>query len=129
VTGDPQATTRGESLDSAMPGAGAWSLVAVGRGELRAFPLPAGAGAVIGRGAECDVVLDHHRVSRRHARVRVDGSGEACLVEDLGSRNGTRVGERLASCEPRVVRAGDAIGVGPFTLVAVREPSAEPPRS
>jgi DNA-binding NtrC family response regulator len=127
VTGDPQATTRGESLISAAPRAGAWSLVAVGRGELRAFPLPAGAGAVIGRGAECDVVLDHHRVSRRHARVRVDASGEACLVEDLGSRNGTRVGEVLAPREPRLVRAGDAIGIGPFTLIAVREAAAPPP--
>jgi transcriptional regulator with PAS, ATPase and Fis domain len=85
-----------------------------------------GAGAVIGRGAECDVVLDHHRVSRRHAHVRMAPSGDACLVEDLGSRNGTRVGEALAPRELRIVRAGDAIGIGPFTLIAVREAEAAP---
>ncbi|HSK00357.1 MAG TPA: FHA domain-containing protein, partial [Kofleriaceae bacterium] len=126
---DPQATSPGDRLSAVWPAVGAWVLVAVGAGDLRAFALPVGAGIVVGRSAECDVILDHRCVSRRHARVRVAPSGDACLVEDLGSRNGTRVGEALASREPRVVRAGDAIGVGPFTLVAVREASAEPPRA
>ena len=104
-------------------------LVAVGSGDLRAFPLPASSDIVIGRGAECDVVLDHHRVSRRHARVRVATTGEACLVEDLGSRNGTRLHDTLAPHQPQLVRAGDAIGIGPFTFVAVREAAAQPSSS
>ena len=124
---DPQATTLGESMISGPPPAGAWVLVAVGSGDLRVFPIPASAGIVIGRGAECDVILDHLCVSRRHARVRVAPAGDACLVEDLGSRNGTRVGEALVPREPRILRAGDAIGVGPFTLVAVCEAEAGPP--
>ncbi len=108
------------------PPVGAWVIVAVGSGDLRSYPVPMGAGVVIGRSTECDVILDHHCVSRRHARVRVAPSGDACLVEDLGSRNGTCVGEAPVLREPRIVRAGGAIGVGPFTLVAVRETAAEP---
>ncbi len=45
---------------------------------------------LIGRARECRVQLDSTRVSRRHARVTIDG--EAALIEDCGSRNGTWVG-------------------------------------
>ena len=44
---------------------------------------------VIGRGADCELVLDHGAVSRRHARI-VRGK-EGHLVEDLSSRNGVCV--------------------------------------
>jgi DNA-binding winged helix-turn-helix (wHTH) protein len=46
----------------------------------------------IGRDAAADVVLDSATVSRQHARLRV--SGEAVALEDLGSKNGTFVGDR-----------------------------------
>src|SRR5882757_4563622 len=57
-------------------------------------------GMVIGRAADqCDFVVAHPTVSRRHARLRV--AGEALQVEDLGSTNGTRVGEQaLKAGEP-----------------------------
>ncbi len=45
---------------------------------------------VIGRARDCRVRLDSTRVSRRHARVTIDG--DAALIEDCGSRNGTWVG-------------------------------------
>lgn len=50
-------------------------------------------GLVLGRGSECDVRIDDPGVSRRHAEIRVHGSGpEAQLVVvDLGSTNGTVV--------------------------------------
>jgi hypothetical protein len=44
---------------------------------------------VIGRDAECGLVLEDPRVSKQHARLRWTGSG--WVVEDLGSKNGTRV--------------------------------------
>src|SRR4029450_2531979 len=48
-------------------------------------------GMVIGRAADqCDFVLAHPTVSRRHARLRV--AGEALQVEDLGSTNGAKGG-------------------------------------
>jgi DNA-binding NtrC family response regulator len=66
-------------------------------------------------------VLEHHRVSRRHARVRVAEAGDALVIEDLGSRSGTRVGDPLAPNQGHPVHAGDAIAIGPFTLIALRE--------
>lgn len=47
-------------------------------------------GLVIGRYAECDVVLSDSHVSGRHARI--GSSGSQLTVTDLGSHNGTFVG-------------------------------------
>jgi len=101
-------------------------LVTLGGGELRAHALAPGAELMLGRDLDCDVVLDHHRVSRRHARLRVAGAGDSFAIEDLGSRNGTRVGEALRPHQPCPVRAGDAIGIGPFTLTPARGPLQVP---
>jgi hypothetical protein len=49
---------------------------------------------LIGRGADCALILDGGLVSRRHAIVRVQGA--RVVVSDLGSRNGTLVnGEQV----------------------------------
>ncbi len=67
---------------------------------------------VLGRDAGCDLVLDAEDVSRRHARVRGDGAGH--LVEDLGSTNGTFVGDdRVVE---RVLAPGDLVRVGSVVL-------------
>ncbi len=51
----------------------------------------------VGRADECDLVVDHHSVSRRHARIWCDAEGN-CRIDDLGSKNGLRVdGQRVAS--------------------------------
>jgi DNA-binding NtrC family response regulator len=58
-----------------------------------AFPLAEGE-HLVGAGEDCAVRLRHPTVSRRHARLVVTGG--RLTVEDLGSRNGTRIdGERL----------------------------------
>ena len=52
------------------------------------------AGVVVaGRSSECDLVLDHPVVSRRHAELAATGDGEL-VIRDLGSHNGTTVGDR-----------------------------------
>lgn len=69
---------------------------------------------VLGRAPECRVRFYDPLVSRRHARVyHEDG---AWRIEDLGSRNGTRVdGERVSrtvlpsGCEVRVNEAGPVL--------------------
>ena len=67
---------------------------------------------VLGRDAECDLVLDAEDVSRRHAALR--GEGEGHLVEDLGSTNGTFVGEdRVAT---RALRPSDHLRLGSVIL-------------
>ena len=50
-----------------------------------------GGPTVIGRGSECDIVLDSSCVSRAHLRLTPEPSGTVKL-EDLGSSNGTFVG-------------------------------------
>jgi DNA-binding winged helix-turn-helix (wHTH) protein len=59
------------------------------------------------------VVLDSPTVSRRHARVVVDGS-EATL-EDLGSKNGTYLNNESVT-SPQPLKDGDRIRVGSFLL-------------
>ncbi|QDV26108.1 sigma 54-interacting transcriptional regulator [Aureliella helgolandensis] len=65
--------------------------------------------AVIGRSSENQIVVREEGVSRRHARISPLKGG--WQVEDLGSRNGTQVGQEkiLAS---RVLAEGDIISVG-----------------
>jgi pSer/pThr/pTyr-binding forkhead associated (FHA) protein len=56
---------------------------------------------VLGRDPDADVFVDMPNVSRRHARIVVDGA--AATIEDLGSKNGTFVrGLRIASPTPLV---------------------------
>jgi signal transduction histidine kinase len=70
-------------------------------------------GAIIGRGANCDVVLDNGTVSRLHARISQDPFGR-WILEDLESHNGVFVGGRRI--ETHVVFPGEIITIEPFTL-------------
>lgn len=69
---------------------------------------------VIGRDPASRVWLDVASVSRRHARI-VIGEGGA-LLEDLGSKNRTTVGEAVLDGQADL-HDGDAISIGPFRLV------------
>lgn len=55
----------------------------------RAFDLVAST-ALLGRGEDCDIVLDDPSVSRRH--IRVEAIADRWFGQDLGSGNGTYVG-------------------------------------
>lgn len=62
----------------------------------------------IGRGTECDIVVPDRQVSRVHARLR--RAGEAFVVEDLKSKNGTHLnGAPLQGAQP--LQDGDLIQV------------------
>lgn len=68
----------------------------------------------IGRDEPCAVRLHSAAVSRRHARVTV--SGDRVVLEDLGSKNGTKLnGTRLVGTTP--LSDGDRVEVGPLVLV------------
>ncbi len=54
------------------------------------------------------------RLSRRHARVFIDGAGRP-VVEDLGSTNGTWINEQRLT-DARIVASGDALRVGQTTF-------------
>ncbi len=66
----------------------------------------------IGRLPECAIALEDPNVSRRHAQVRRDG--DAVVVVDLGSTNGTKVNG--VAIRERRLSAGDKITVGTTTL-------------
>ncbi len=86
-----------------------------------------GPGAMrVGREAPCEIRIDDPSVSRVHARI--DFSGAHCELEDVGSRNGTRVngavlaqGTRIALSPGMVVSIGD--------VVALVRPRGEAPSS
>jgi hypothetical protein len=72
---------------------------------------------VIGRDPDVAVHIDHSLISRRHARVSVNGDG--AVVEDLQSRNGTFLnGQRVES--PTALHDGDVLSVGSFAVIVER---------
>ncbi len=68
----------------------------------------------IGRAPENRIVLTDSSVSRQHARFFF--RDEVWFVEDLGSKNGTKVNGNLID-GPKKVKPGDGIQVGSFQLV------------
>jgi len=70
---------------------------------------------VIGRDPRCEVWVDPSGVSRRHARIRIEGGESRPVLTDLESTNGTFVaGKRITEATP--LTDGDAIKVGSVTL-------------
>jgi len=68
----------------------------------------------VGRGSDCDLVLDDSMVSRRHAVFHVKGA--TVEVEDLASRNGVFVnGTRIAGCV--ALKSGDRTRIGSQELL------------
>jgi pSer/pThr/pTyr-binding forkhead associated (FHA) protein len=69
---------------------------------------------LIGRDPTATVLLDVSRVSRRHAQIVADERD--AVLEDLGSKNGTRVRETLLKGRV-VLHDGDRIRAGPVLIV------------
>jgi pSer/pThr/pTyr-binding forkhead associated (FHA) protein len=82
-------------------------------GQRRTVRLRGGA-YVLGRHEACDIVLEDKGVSRRHARLLVDG--DDVVVEDLGSGNGTLLGG-VAISGPVALRDGATLDLHPFEVV------------
>jgi DNA-binding winged helix-turn-helix (wHTH) protein len=80
----------------------------------RRIPLQPGDN-LIGRDPASAICLDATGVSRRHARIVVR-SHEARL-EDLGSKNGTSLGEDELPTGPVTLHDGDRIHIGPIVIV------------
>ena len=83
-------------------------LIALGTREAGRRWALEGEAFLIGRGADCDLVVPDRRVSRHHARIRREPGG--FVVEDLGSRNGTHVNGRGVE-GPTLLQDGDVIQV------------------
>ena len=80
----------------------------------------------LGRADENDVVLTGDKVSRRHARIRVDGL--QVLLEDLGSRNGTQLNGESIGGEV-TLKSGDTFAVGENSLLLKQPEESEVART
>jgi hypothetical protein len=87
----------------------------------RAFPLDK-TEIFIGRDLSNDIVINDPEVSRRHARLFLQGNN--FVIEDLGSTNGTAVnGQRLLG--PYILRPGEAIVFGEHITAVFEATQAE----
>ena len=110
---EPQ-TLAGATELSAPPAPRAFLVITIDDGGSRVVDVPEGVDVTFGRSRGATITLDSEKVSRMHARVR--RTGDVIEVEDLGSRNGTRVnGDKIEG--PRKLVTGDEISVGPILAV------------
>jgi pSer/pThr/pTyr-binding forkhead associated (FHA) protein len=68
---------------------------------------------LVGRAPDAAIWIDAPGVSRHHARIRIDGA--QATVEDLGSKNGTFVGDRQVTTPTRL-NDGDRVRFGSLLL-------------
>jgi DNA-binding winged helix-turn-helix (wHTH) protein len=81
---------------------------------------------ILGRSAECTLVIDATTVSRRHARITV--SRGAASIEDLESTNGTFVNKNPAKV-PIALNDGDEVALGTAAMrFRKSDPSAQTER-
>ena len=79
----------------------------------RSIPVAAGQ-TILGRALDATIRFDVPGVSRRHARISVEGAN--VTVEDLGSQNGTYVrGEKISG--RAALGDGDELRLGPVSML------------
>jgi len=75
-------------------------------------------GTTLGRGSNCDIILDDDAVSRFHARISQDAFGR-WIVEDTDSQNGILIeGQRIKA---QAILPDQKISIRPFTLSVLQE--------
>ncbi|MBU8921413.1 MAG: FHA domain-containing protein [Bacteroidales bacterium] len=87
-------------------------LVILGEDEQREITLVP-EGMTIGRGENCDIVLNGKMISRLHARIFQDPFGR-WIIKDMNSRHGVFVDEQKVKSQ--VVKSNQEISIGSFLL-------------
>ncbi len=80
--------------------------------ESRQIPVTEGEN-ILGRAPDAAVWIDVPGISRHHARLVL--AGQQATLEDLGSKNGTYVGDQRVT-SPRTLDDGDQIRLGPIVM-------------
>ncbi len=94
-----------------------FTLEIMGQVDLSTLRPIAGQPLIVGRDPECDIVVSHEAVSRRHAAVWLEG--EHLWIEDLQSSNGVFVDD--VRVEDRAeLRVGQRIRLGSLDALRVR---------
>jgi hypothetical protein len=94
--------------------------VVLTHGERR-FELPPGA-HVVGRSSECSIRLNDANVSRKHVRFKVHE--DRASIEDLASKNGTRVNGMPVVRKEVALAHGDEILLGRLMLSIAIQPES-----
>ena len=95
-------------------------LLVVGAGRLLLVPIRDQ--IAIGRDAQCEIALDDRAFSRRHAVLR----RAPLVIEDLGSTNGVRIGDRVIRNEAAPLGIGDSFHIGGFSFMVLAGSAGEP---
>ena len=112
--GDPSGAAPAEGSRDRGP-----TRLVVTEGPLRGTTLPLTSSAIlIGRAPSCTLVLDDDYSSSRHARLYPENG--QWFVEDLGSTNGTFLGQKKVD-RPMPVGPGDEVRLGKSTLELRRQ--------
>jgi serine phosphatase RsbU (regulator of sigma subunit) len=78
---------------------------------------------VVGRGTECELQVPDPRVSRQHCRLL--RRGDELLVEDLGSRGGTRLNGKMVATPTRLTD-GDRLELSEESVLVVHAQDQRP---
>jgi pSer/pThr/pTyr-binding forkhead associated (FHA) protein len=93
------------------------TVLTVTHGKQAGLVVPLAGGVLIGRAADCQLILDDDYVSTHHARISLSADGYQ--VDDLGSTNGSFLNnERLTATTP--FGPGDTLRIG-RTLMSVEK--------
>ncbi|MEO8216063.1 MAG: FHA domain-containing serine/threonine-protein kinase [Acidobacteriota bacterium] len=84
-----------------------WKLIANGSGALASHDVE-GTDLTVGRDRSCEIIISHPAVSRKHAKITVNGA--LFLLEDLKSANGTFVNDQRI--DKAALKAGDIVRFG-----------------
>lgn len=91
----------------------------------RQVDLEGGETYVLGRSADCDVVVEDRASSRRHARIEVGTMDHVASIADLKSRNGTYLNDQRVR-KATQLQAGDRIRIGATLCLVVKADDDEP---
>jgi adenylate cyclase len=78
----------------------------------------------IGRLPECNLYLPYGGISRKHAQLVKQASGK-WVIEDLGSKNGTQVNQKIVT-HPQPLQHGDVIWLGNVNLIVMFQTPPKP---
>jgi len=92
-------------------------LIISGPGDTKEI-VPNPKGTILGRGSNCDVILDDTGVSRAHAKISQDPFGR-WIIEDLGSQNGIFFHDQHITAQAML--PNQKFSIRPFTISLLQE--------